>query len=446
MTSKNDLIELEEALERGKGFENTKLGKEIGFNEDKIKLETFNSKNDFLIELKELVSEIRSEEDLHNDLKENFNYNISKLIDFIEFQTGSKIQNNVIKTSDVKRSLEIYKDNVNDERVYENKLLWSKTLLEVMRGKDFDIIKRFSSDVDTLVSDNPFAKKKVSPDLRKYIEANNLNLVEIFSITPTSLDEKIKESMNDELNYHYANEEAKNNTLKEALKEATKIDFSLELREYIKNFNLRHRDTGYKEFYDMMVCFAIEKTEEALEVSWDSINSLRDYPEGELLENSQDKQEQDDYKLDESFVVREIDGDIYTARVRSVKDREGSIYKETWTKNGEKHRNGSLPAVVSISHHYIPSETYLDDASKEYWKEGILKEVVDSTYDDVLSKKSLAERRYIGCDVDNDVDDYELVLDYERKEAIKNQVQEYKEKNGIQVNFRELNKKKCQMK
>lgn len=429
--NEKDLEMLNEVLKEGEGFEGTEQGKKLGFNEELIKRHAFNSKCYFIDNLKSLKIAIESEEDLFNKIKESFDENKIKMVEFIEKHKGTSIQK--IKTSDIKNALEIFKEGADDVH-YDSTHIWVKTFLDVARNKEFDIVGRFSADSKTIVGENRKAQKIMTKDLARYIDENKLDLSEILSIHSQTLEERFINSMNRENNYHYANEAAERNKLEKDLANATKPNFRPELKTYIDAFNFESRNVTYDDFYKMMVHFAIKDNDLGNGRQWDTWEEFKNSKEGELIEHQKINEKEDDYRKNRDYIVRKIGDDHYSVLVETISDAEGKNHVEKWFKNGEIHRDGNKPAKTKISHHYIPSETYLDEATEEYWIDGEMLHYKDITYDAVLSKKSLAERQSIGYDVD-DPSDYDEELEEEfpssKKDYIIKEVEKYKKNRGF---------------
>jgi len=98
--------------------------------------------------------------------------------------------------------------------------------------------------------------------------------------------------------------------------------------------------------------------------------------------------------------VLEIEGDRYELLVEQSSDCEGSCYLEEWRKEGRLHRAGNHPAVVRVEYHSIPEETHLDRSVREFYLEGKYQDMVDTTYEDIVSSKPLAVQQYAGWYVD----------------------------------------------
>ena len=435
MTREEELKELELALSNGYGFENTKIGKELGFKESDLKLYAFNQKQSFARILDDIHDIFKKEECYYDEIKENFDQYKKDLVNFIEEQKGQSI-NGVIRTSEIKKSLEFYKENAS-EYDYNARKKSTLTVLDILRGNDFDIENKFRSGVLTLLTDNHRLEKLLTDDLRFYVTENKLDLKKILNVKKQSASQYAQNEMNEELNYHYANQESHYNKIKENLASATNIDIPNKLKAYVDNFKFESIYSTYEAFYKMMVNFSIDQVELSLEGEWNSLTELKNDKRGELISDVfEEKRDVDDgyYEYTEKVSVK-IDDDIFSVERNYLKDIEGKLETEKWTKNGEFHRAGGLPAKINIQHHFIPSETYLDDASNEYWTNGVLTSVVDTTYSDILSNKSLAERQSIGCDVEDglDEDNYEHDNDisYQENAYIKNIVEEYKEDNKL---------------
>lgn len=434
MTKQNELKKLEEALADGKSFESTTQGRDLDFDSEAIKLYAFNAKQYVTSNLRELKRVLQREEDLYNDINESPLYHQKKLVDFIESQKGESI-NGKIKTSDIKYSLESYKKTA-QEREYNNKHLYIKTILDVMRKKDFNIVDRFNSDIDGLIGNNLEVKNQLTDDLKHYITANKINLVDTLNIEPTSLKESANREINAELNYHYANDEAIDIEIQDKLKKQTKVSLSKEIECFVKKFNFHTISSTYEEFHKMMVSFAIEDVKESMKGEWNSISDFINSKDGELLahEKNSDHDVDDHCFTSSETATRKIEDDVYTISRNTLKDCEGENIKEEWRKNGEFHRAGNLPAIISKNHHFIPEETHLDRAEKDYWLNGENISTQDTTYEDILSKKSLAERQSIGYDVDEGEGDYmdcsddysQTPLSYSQEMHIKDIIAKYK--------------------
>lgn len=426
--------ELHEALANGEGFENTEEGKRIGFNEKLIDLHAFNLKHTFVEDLIKLQTMIENEEFLYNNIKDDLEESKKTMADFIRKEKGISITS--IKTSDLADSLELYKKR-KEKRLYNSKHLYVKTFIDVMRGKKFNIVDRFSSDFDNLLGENLEARHHVSKDFERYIRENNLKLCDVLSIYPKTAEEAINHSMDRELNYHYANEAAKRNEIEEKLNQQTKIPFSKELSIHIEAFDFRIRKAKYEDFYKMMVGFAINDKNVLTQKNWATLDELKNYNEGELLFNERENEHEEDYIKTHHKVGRKIGEDVFIGEINTIEDCEGKNYSEKWYKNGVLHRLGDFPASKTYSHHKIPEETHLDKATEAFWLEGERLFSRDTTYDEILSKKSLAERQSIGYDVDDDIDTEDISNNekfFERDEIdyIKKKIKKFKIKNGIE--------------
>ena len=94
--------------------------------------------------------------------------------------------------------------------------------------------------------------------------------------------------------------------------------------------------------------------------------------------------------------VLEVEGNRYELLVKQSSDCEGTRYLEEWRKNGRLHRAGNRPAVVRFEYHAIPTETYLDQSMEEFYLEGEYQDMVDTTYENIVSSKPLAVQQYAG--------------------------------------------------
>lgn len=106
-----------------------------------------------------------------------------------------------------------------------------------------------------------------------------------------------------------------------------------------------------------------------------------------------------EYYFEHTKAVK-LGNDIFSVSILKSQDIEGKVYKETWTKNGELHRDGNYPAKIIRDHHYIPEETHLDESLELFYINGEYIKELDTTYEDIISGKPLATRQYFGYDLD----------------------------------------------
>ena len=106
----------------------------------------------------------------------------------------------------------------------------------------------------------------------------------------------------------------------------------------------------------------------------------------------------DDVQERTAFYMRH--GEVVArAEYLSVSDEQGSLYRENWfDAAGLPHRDGAA-AVIVRSNHYIPEETYLDEAREELWTHGVMTNAIDTTYEDIISHKPLSVRQAFGYDI-----------------------------------------------
>lgn len=423
---------LKNALENGTGFEDTKEGKKLGFKEDEIKLHVLMKKNDFVQPLKGIRRELEKEEYEFNHIKENLEENQDEIREFVRENLNIP-KPSTIRTSEVKKALKEY-SNKATEAEYRRKYIWLKACVSIMRGEKFGIEERLNSDVKTIIGNNQKVAEYMTEELAELISKRDLDLADILSVSPikTTLEYDNRQ-MQAELDYHYANEAAADNDIKEGLEEATRINFPVELKTYIEAFDFRYRNNSYEDFHKMMTKFALENRLVEIEPKWGSWEALKNDSEGELLESQNEREEDDDYHKHVKYAARKIGEDVFSVKIESTGDCEGRNYSEVWCKNGEKHRSGGLPAVKKYSHHLIPEETHLDSAEQQFWKDGEMQYVNDTVYEDVLVNKSLAERQSVGCDVDEDSENqsFEEEISYSQQKYIEKKVNKYKEKNGL---------------
>lgn len=423
---------LKNALENGTGFEDTKEGKKLGFKEDEIKLYVLMKKNNFLHPLKGIRRALEKEEYEFNCIKENLEENQEEIREFVKENLNIP-KPSTIRTSEVRKALMEYSSKATEPE-YRRKYVWLKNCISIMRSEEFGIEERLNSDVKTIIGNNQKVAEYMTEELAELISKRDLDLADILSVSPikTTLEYDNRQ-MQAELNYHYANEAAADDDIKEGLEEATRINFPVELKTYIEAFDFRYRKNSYEDFHKMLTKFALENRLVEIEPKWESWEALKNDSEGELLESQNERKKEEDYYENVKYVVRKIGEDVYSAKIKLSGDCEGENYSEVWYKNGEKHRTGGLPAVKTYSRHKILEETHMDDASQEFWKDGEMQYVNDTTYEDVLVKKPLAARQSIGCDVDEDSENqsFEEEISYSQQKYIEKKVNKYKEKNGL---------------
>ena len=434
MNKNNELKKLKTCLSKGSGFEDTNRGLELGFNNDIIMLYAENKKNNYSYNLDKFRKKIEDEEALHYLIKENENYYKKELIEFIK-SNGGVIPEGKIKISEIEKALSVFEEKEmnsehKDKKNYEQVYLHVKTILNVMRKNDFDIVKRFSSNIDDLIGNNLAAKEFMTDSLRYSIEKSNLNLVDALSIEPAVFNDNDNYYSGDDF-LTFEERDSSRLEIEEKLDAHFKIGIGKELLAYIDNFNFKERGLKSDLFHEMMVSIEIKKIQskknKKSEMFWNSAEDFINSSIGELIVNESEKEDEDYCKTEKSFIVRQINEDFYKLKINSIEDCEGLNYKEEWFKNEDLHREGVLPALIERKHHYIPDETYLDNAYNQHWIEGEQISQVDRTYEDILSKKTLAERQSIGCDLDDDLS-YEDDLPRSMKETIKKEVKDYKQK------------------
>lgn len=137
---------------------------------------------------------------------------------------------------------------------------------------------------------------------------------------------------------------------------------------------------------------------------WQDLDAFINDSRGELIA-SFDKQESGEcYKIHSREYQRRIGDDLYSVSVNDMHDEESGLLEERWMKNGALHREGDHPAHIKTHTHYIPSETYLDEAFRHFYQEGVrdFNRDKDTTYEDILSQKPLSVRQYFGYDLEDD--------------------------------------------
>ena len=407
MTREEELKELELALSNGYGFENTKTGKELGFKEADLRLYAFNEKNFFAKEIVKILEIFKNEEYLYNDMKKNIENYKKEILFFISNQTGQPI-NSVIKTSDIKKSLEILKENVDDLYFNQqnNKII---RFLDIMRDNNFDVFKKLlSSDLPTLTTKNENLEKILTNDLKYYLKENKLNIGVFLSV------EKNNE------NIYYSK-------IEEELKKHTKIEIPKNLKIYVEKFDFSYKYSNYENFYKMMVDFSISEKNLLNEKIWKSLEDLRNDKDGEVLLYQVDDdrdEEQDSYKYVQKVSVK-IGDDVFDVDCYYTQDEEGISDTEEWSKNGKLHRSGGLAAKYSINNNYIASESYLNRAVKEFWLEGEFISEVKTTYDDILMERS---ENYYKPEIEDLKEKDDL-----SNEDIENKINLYKKNNLLNI-------------
>lgn len=418
---------LEKVLNSGKGFELTEQGKSLGFDEKKIQLIALNKKNmnSRVDSLSRIIEELKKEEYDYNNIKENFEEYKNKLVNLVEVYKDEPITK--IKTSDIKDAVESYKKTMSE---YDYDLLnkWVRAVVRINRGLDFNIKNRLNDgSVEELVCYNPKIKSLIDDDLNNYLSLNKLKLATILSVSSTSkkeYEDNIRKNYAEE--EHYGSVEARMYEMKEKLEIATNTNIKINstMQAYVDAYDFSRYGASYEDFYNMIVSFAYKEINDSQGYVWNSITDLINEKEGEIIEKII-KENEDNYYLKEISVTRIIDGIKYSAYSNTLKDCEGINIEEEWKKDGNLHRAGNLPAKKKISHHHIPEETYLDSAYEQYWFEGKKISHVNTTYEEILSKKSLAERQSIGYDVDEDEEEDENIQYSIDKNDIVKRVKEY---------------------